>query len=256
MLKLRALKRHQPNISRQGGMTLMELLVAGVISIIASLGMVMVMANSLGTGSQTIKMTRLTQDMRTAMQIMSRELRRANYHSDYMACYGNVDCLGAGSLNIAAKVSEIHISDNGNSDCFWFWYDRPQTGTQVAVNAEPVAAFRRTIASGTIGKLQMTTTRTTTPGCDANTDWVDITNPDLVDILTFNVSDANSFTQAINAGGDTQSVERIALSMTARLAVDASVPTWLQNNANASRELTEFVTVRNNTTAKYVAASP
>ncbi len=116
------------------------------------------------------------------------------------------------------------------------------------MNAEPVAAFRRTVASG-VGRLQMTTTRTAAPGCNPNADWVDITDPELIDVLTFNVDDTDSFTETINAGGDIQSVERIGLTITARLTPDASLPAWLQNNANASRELREFVTVRNHTTS-------
>ena len=59
-------------------MTLMEMLVAGMISLIALSAMVIVMANTLGTGSQTIQMARVSNEMRAAMQIMTRELRRAN----------------------------------------------------------------------------------------------------------------------------------------------------------------------------------
>ncbi|MCW8926499.1 MAG: prepilin-type N-terminal cleavage/methylation domain-containing protein [Xanthomonadales bacterium] len=237
-------KKQIKSSKRQQGMTLIELLVAGVISLIAASGMVIVMANTLGTGSKTIQMAKVTQEMRTAMQIMSRELRRANYHSTYMSCFRDVDCLA--TLGISTQVGEINITDNGDSDCFWFWYDRPQTGTAIAVTSEPVAAFRRTVVSG-VGRIQMTTTRTAAPGCNANADWVDITDPELIDVLTFNVNDTGSFVETINAGGDTQSVERIGLTITARLTPDPSLPAWLQGNTNANRELREFVTVRNHT---------
>ncbi len=234
----------------QRGMTMMELLIAGIISIIASSGMLVLMVNTLGTGSQTIQMQRLTQDMRTSMQIMTRELRRANYHAGFMNCFGNVGCLtsmpiGGVATDISAKIGAIHITNNGDSDCFWFWYDRPQSGTEVPVTSESVAAFRRTIATGTIGKLQMTTTRTSEPVCNSNTDWVDITDPDIVDIVTFNVSDSDSLVESINTAGDTQSIERIGLTITAKLVDDSA---WIRNNANTTRELQEFVKVRNNTT--------
>ena len=51
------LKNRQSGLKRQQGMTLLELLVAGVISIIVTAGMVVLMASTLGTGTQTIKMT-------------------------------------------------------------------------------------------------------------------------------------------------------------------------------------------------------
>ena len=100
------------------------------------------------------------------------------------------------------------------------------------------------------------TTNVTTPDCGAahdHADWVDITDPSLIDVLTFNVSDAASYIEIFNADNDFQSVEKIALSMTAKLTVDASVRSWIQTNTNASRELTEFVSVRNNITTKFVA---
>jgi len=231
-------------------MTLMELLVAGAISIIASSGMLILMANTLGTSSHTIKMTRLTQDMRTTMQLMSRELRRANYHAGFLNCYGKTGCLSDMPVlgDITSKIGTINITDNEDSDCFWFWYDRPQSGTAVAVTAETVTAFRRTTTES-VGKIQMTTTRVSAPVCNANTDWVDITDPNIIDVETFNVSDASSLTETINAEGDTQSVERIALSITAKLTADDDNSSWFQTNTNTTRELQEFVTVRNNTTA-------
>jgi len=251
MLKL---KTRQSMKHSQGGMTMMELLIAGAISLIASAGMLTLMINTLGTSSQTISMTRLTQDMRSTMQIMTRELRRANYHAGFMNCFGDTGCLtripiGGVETDISSKVGPINITNNGDSDCFWFWYDRPQTGTVVAVNAESVAAFRRTIATGTVGKIQMTTTRTDAPLCNSSTGWVDITDPAIIDIVTFNVSDAESLTEIINTEGDSQTVERIGLTITAKLAGETNVPVWIQNNSDATRQLQEFVKVRNNTTA-------
>jgi len=235
-------------IKYQKGMTLMELLIAGIISIIASSGMVIVMASTLGAGTQTIKMTQLSKEMRTAMQVMSRELKRANYHSTFLSCWGAVDCRT--TLGLTSRVGAIGITDNGDSDCIWFWYDRPQTGTQVAITSEPVAAFRRVADDASVGKIQMTAT-VTTANCGAahdNAEWFDITDPNIIDVMTFNVSNADSFIEVFNADLDSQRVEKIALTMTAKLKSDGSVRSWIQSNTNASRELTEFVSVRNNTT--------
>jgi len=250
---MKIMKRSYPaNRLKQKGMTLIELLVAGVISLIAASGMVLVMASTLGTGSQTIQMARLTQEMRTAMQMMSRELRRANYHATFMSCYGQVDCLTV--LGLTDKVSTIGgIPEDSTSECFWFWYDRPQTGTQVAITTETVAAFRLIDTDDGIGTIQMTTTRTTAPDCDAGADedyWVDITDPTIIDIETFSASNVDSFTEFFNTAGDSQSVERIALTMTARLRADNAVTSWFQTDDNSIRQLTEFITVRNSITTK------
>ena len=246
---------HKPSIEfrpmrhAQRGVSLMELLVAATISIIAVSAMLIVMANTLGTGSQTIQMTRLSQEMRAGMQIMTRELRRANYHANFLSCYGDVACRT--TLGIATHVAEINITDSGNSDCFWFWYDRPQSGTETAVTGETVAAFRRDTNASGIGSLQMKTTATsmTSANCASDSGWVDITDTDIIDVLTFNVSDANSFTEQINEDGDTQSVERITLSLTARLVRGGAVPTWLQTTALETKTLDHYIQVRNNITS-------
>ncbi len=227
---------------RQKGMTLMELLVAGTISVIVSSGMVVLMASTLGTGTQTIKMTRLSSEMRGALQIMTRELRRANYHATYISCYGNPNCLA--TLTIDNEVSEINI--NGSNDCAWFWYDRPQrTGvTPVGIANETVAAFRRTLV-GAIGVIQMTTSGTSAANCPT-TGWVNITNPELIDITAFNVNDAvanfASYTFTING---TQSIERIGITMSGRLRSNASLPAWMQGANAPLLTVQDFVRVRN-----------
>ncbi len=239
------------NRRKQAGMTLIELLVAGIISLIAASGMVIVMANTLGTGSQTIQMANLTQEMRTAMQIMSRELKRANYHSTFLSCWGQADCLDSSQLDLDDKIGAIGITDNGDSDCLLFWYDRPQPdGIPLSKADWRPAAFRRAVNDDAVGKIQMMIDKGT-PNCGAahdSVEWVDITDPNIIDVMTFNVSNVASFVEVFNADGDSQRVEKIALGMTAKLKADSSVRSWIQANANASRELTEFVSVRNSTT--------
>jgi prepilin-type N-terminal cleavage/methylation domain-containing protein len=241
-------KMHTRGWVRQQGLTLIELLVASVISLIAASGMILAMSSTLGTGSQTIQMARLTQEMRTAMQIMSRELRRANYHSTFMNCYGKVDCLT--TLGLIGRVGVIGI--NVDRDCLWFWYDRPQTVTQLAITDEPVAAFRLTGPDGA-GRIQMMTDDTP-PNCadpDDSTNWVDLTDPAIIDISVFNVDPDASYEEEYNSGLDTLYVQKIALSMTAKLQVENSVRSWWSDvnvNPNASRDLTQVVAVRNSTT--------
>jgi Tfp pilus assembly protein PilW len=246
----------------QKGMTLIELLVAGVISLIAVSGMVLVMASTLGTATQTIEMTRMTNDMRTAMQIITRELRRANYHTSWISCYGNTACLD--NLGFTNRIVQIQIGDSvtaGDKDCLWFWYDRPQpcpttsctatelAAAQTAVTAEYVAAFRRAVTGG-VGRIQMTTTQTAAASCATSPGWVDITDPNIIDVMSFNVNNDDSFVEIFNVDLDSQRVEKISLTMTAKLKADASVRSWIQLNTNgASRELTEFISVRNNTTS-------
>jgi Tfp pilus assembly protein PilW len=242
---------------RQQGMTLMELLIAGMISIIVSGGMIILMANTLGTGTDTIKTTKLTAEMRTAMQIMTRELRRANYHATYATCFGDLNCLA--TLGVTDEVSEINI--NADNDCVWFWYDRPQRCAsppcdadelildQEAITNESVAAFRRMENDNGIGLIQMAATSETSVSCGddlTDSDWSEITNPELVDITDFDVTDAvpnfASYTWTVNG---TQSVERIGMTISGKLKSDASLPAWMQGNSAPVLTVRDFILVRN-----------
>lgn len=190
----------------------MEMLVAMSISLVVSLAMVGLMANTLGTGTQTIGAARLTSEMRAALQIMSRDLRRANYHANFMKCFGNLDCrssLNNGDGDASAYVNSISI-DGG--DCFYFWLDRNADGD---ISNDDVGAFRLGTVNG-VGVIQMTTTRKTAPGCSQDADWADITDPDVVDVTEFLVTNTRSYVDT-TANGGSQTVDKIGMSISAAL---------------------------------------
>jgi prepilin peptidase dependent protein B len=245
MLKRKALIRLQPNICRQGGMTLMELLIAGAISIIASAGMLVLMANTLGSGTKTIKMTRLSQEMRSALQIMTRELRRANYHGTYATCFGDADCVG--TLGISSVVKDIAINGGSGGSCFWFWYDRPQNGgTEVAVTSEQVAAFRRTTDGSGVGSIEMSVSGTGAPNCNVDSDsWQPITDPNVCDVTAFAITNTESFATTVTGAGATMAINRIGISMTGSLVDDASIPEWMGGSAIPTVQIQDFIRVRN-----------
>jgi len=275
------LKNRQAGWKHQKGFTLLELLIAGLISLIVTSGMVILMASTLGTGTQTIKMTQLSAEMRTAMQIMTRELRRANYHSGYATCFGNADCLVAEDVN--EKITEINIEKNVvlNGDCFSFYYDRPERcptlpcsaleieaaklNNAASTSANPItytdedtiAAFRLdtvTDPDGTvIGVVQMakgfTGTVATEDTCPliADADWVDITNPGFVDIqsLVFNDLEPGFLSYPLENEARL-SVERISITLTGRLKEnDLSLPGFMQNTDAPTLAIQDFVRVRN-----------
>lgn len=189
-------------VCRQRGVSLMELMIAMAISLVVSLAMVSLMANTMGTGTKTIQMTRLTEEMRTAMQLITRDLRRANYHWNVADCYANINC-NPDTTRIKA------IAPVGGS-CFRFWYDR------AGDNDLDVGTFQRWVRGG-VGVIQMTTRDTATSAC--GTEWGasrDITNPNIVNVTAFNVSSADSYVDALSTT-DTQTVSKIRMTMTAQL---------------------------------------
>jgi prepilin-type N-terminal cleavage/methylation domain-containing protein len=209
-------------LKMQGGMTLIELLVAVVVGLIATAAMVGLMANTLGTGTRTIEMTRLQQEMRSSMQLITRELRRANFHINSENCFAAVDCNPDDT-----KLKNVQA----DGDCVQFWYDLGGDG------ALDVSAFQL-VTRSSVNIVQISQDEAD----DCGTDWGmahDVTDPDIINVTTFTIGD-ESFNEVISEVGDTQTVNRLRLTMTAQLL------TGLQGGP-VSRTIEDLVYVRNHT---------
>jgi len=215
------------NLKNQRGFGLIEMLVSMALSLLAVSVMVILMASTLGTGSATIQMSRLSQELRASMQLMSRDLRRANFHSSFYNCYANVDCRS--DLGIATYVDNIHINEAEN--CFWYWLDRDGDGD---LSNDAVGGFRYSTIGG-IGVIQMRTTGNSAANCDDSDGWELITDPNTVEITNFVVSNSDSYTETLSASGDVQVVEKIRLTINGQMATNSSV----------QREIQDLVMIRN-----------
>lgn len=224
MLRHVALTTGRIAVEKQKGVTLIELMVAMVISLVVSTAMVMLMSNTMGSGTQTIQMTRLTQEMRTAMQLMTRDLRRANYHANAMNCFADINC--------NPDTSKIKVITPEGGDCFRFWYDR-----QAAAGPD-AGAFQLYTRSG-VNVIQMTTADNASVSC--GNDWGsarDITDPEFMTVNTFTVSNADSYNEVISEDSDTQTVSKIRLTMTASLLTSA-------RGIAISKTIEDLIMVRN-----------
>ena len=210
-----------------GGWGLISMMVTAVLSLFASATMVILMASTLGRGTTTIQMSRLTQDMRATMQLMSRDVRRANYHSSFLSCFGNTNCRA--ELGISAYVNTINI--NADGDCFWYWLDRNGDGD---LTNDLIGAYRLASVSG-VGAIQMRVGGNDAAQCDADAGWELITDPTVVDITAFTVDDTASYSEVLSNAGETQRVEKIRLILNGRLVRDNTI----------TREIRDVVHVRN-----------
>jgi type II secretory pathway pseudopilin PulG len=218
--------------SKQSGMSLMEVLVSMSISLIVTASMVALMANSLANTARIIKMTKLSDDMRMALQMMSRDVRRSSYNANSMLCYANDDCSTDGAVTLPAD-----IAINDDEDCFTFLMDRDHDGDSTENSA---GGFRR-VTEGDVGLIEMWT-GDSAPNCDAaagSANWVQITNPADMDIFDFDVDEDLSYTvQILNDGfGNTlsQKVRKIRMNMGGRLVLDNSI----------ERRIEDIISVRN-----------
>lgn len=218
------------NIKRQCGFSLMEALVAMSISLVVTAAMVALMANSLSNTARIVNMTKLSDDLRATMQMLTRDVRRASYNADAMFCYGNDDCFTDGSLILPGD-----LTINGNNDCFTFLLDRDHDGDSTENQA---GGFRR-VTQGSVGALEMWTGGND-PDCAAGNEdaWVRVTNPDSMDITAFNVDTGMSYTQEIYNDGTkiiSQKVRKLRFLIDGRLVTDNTI----------TRRMEDVISVRN-----------
>ena len=206
-------------LNKQNGMSLMEVLIAMSLSLVVTASMVALMANSLGTTARIIKMTRLSDDMRIAMQMMSRDVRRTSYNANAMYCYANLNCGTDGAATLAGD-----ITINAGNECFTFLTDRDSDGDSTENDA---GGFRR-VSTGGVGVIEMWT-GDAAPDCTVAAgagSWVQITNPDNMDIFAFSVDDDLSYTQEIFNDGTnslSQRIRKIRMNMRGRLVMDNTI---------------------------------
>ena len=96
------------NLKRNAGFTLIEAMISLALSLLVTSAMVALMANSLGTSTRVIHMSQLTDEMRNAMSMMTRDVRRANYSANSIFCYGYSKCGFAGGG--AEQTGDIQIA--------------------------------------------------------------------------------------------------------------------------------------------------
>jgi hypothetical protein len=113
---------------------------------------------------------------------------------------------------------------DGDNDCFTFLLDRDSDDS----TANVAGGFRR-VVSGDVGVMEMWTGDappdcTEAPGAGS---WVQVTNPENMDIFVFTVDSNLSYTQEIlNDGfGNTlsQKVRKIRMNMQGRLVLDNTI---------------------------------
>lgn len=225
-MKIHSLNRYQ------SGMSLMEVLVAMSISLVVTAAMIGLMANSLGTTTRIIQMTKLSDSMRVALQMMSRDVRRSSYNANSMFCYANEDCATDGAITAAADIT----IDNTNS-CFTFLLDRDHDGDSTEDGA---GGFRRVTVGG-VGVIEMWSGDNAPDCTDAAGagGWAQITNPENMDIFAFSVDDNLSYTEVIQDDGMgntlSQRIRKVRMDMQGRLVLDNSI----------TRQMEDIIAVRN-----------
>lgn len=164
--------------SHQQGLSLVELMIAMVAGLIVSGAALALIISMMKSNAETIKATRLTQELRATAEVVGRDLRRARSVSDPIA---NVD--------VAAPVNScnaITLTPTASPTCVVFGYDCTSTGGD----------FKSIGLAG--NKIRLLTSTTAAPACPTSTTGTQLSS-DAVKI--------NSFTVTAAATGDAYTIQ-------------------------------------------------
>lgn len=118
--------------NKQGGFTLIEMMVALVVGLIVSGAAIAFLVSIAKVNKENLQVTRLTQELRAVSEVINREVRRARFVADPI---GNV-AQGAGA---PIKNDDVYIGAN----CISVAYNLPPTETSDTALAP--ATVRKTI---------------------------------------------------------------------------------------------------------------
>lgn len=229
------------NTYREKGFTLIELMIAILIGFIVVAAVLTIYFSTVRGSSNTLKLTRLNQDLGVAMLIMTNDIRRAGYWGGAVTGanltqnpFTDVEVRDVGAAALQVPVAGTPVSGN----CITYAYDAnawPDATYNIANSAAPDAAeyFGFRLANNAIQiKTQGTTSQAV--ACDDGA-WVNLTDPDEVTItnLQFTLSAEYS---ATNASGNMVTARSVNIVISGQSESDAAI----------DASLTDIVKIRNN----------
>ena len=229
------------NIRKSLGFSLIELMIAITAGLIVT-GAVTVFAVSTGKStSANIRATRVAQDMRSALNLIEREIRRSGFDERAINWVGSCQSV-TGTCPLSAFTSVV-IS---NPSCIIVSYDSASNASPGTRGAGQYHGFRLK-PNTRPGVVQANLTENPPDCSSASSAWQDVTNSDVSDITALSFTDLSTVTSTdpdwIKSGGCVRSsiglyayVQDVGVMMTGK---------WIDGSVVTSRTLKEAVRVRN-----------
>lgn len=180
----------------QRGVSLVELMVGLVVSLIVVAAAGAMYVTTVGGQSDALRLARLNQDLRAAMDVMVADLRRAGVWNGAVTVVSGGPPVELSFLQNPFTAASANVSVQNGGSCVLYAYDADGDGVN-AVEAGEVFGFK---LNGSV--LQMVdpgNAPVDTSDCDAGT-WLGLTSNDTVVVDELSFSTTNS--QCLNATQD------------------------------------------------------
>lgn len=210
------------NSDRPLGFSLVELMVSLAVGLFIVGGVIGIYASTMRSNVDTLKMTRLNQELRTAMNIMVRDIRRSGYFAN---AYQFINT-GTTPLPFSTLLSVGDTDSDGIDECVLYGYDENSDGDDDGATER--SGFRLTVDADNVGVVQMFSSNNLADWICTGSNWQPLTDDRSIDIngLSFTVTPTNIGNVTLN---------QIQITLTGALI----------NDSNVTRTITESVKLRN-----------
>lgn len=212
---------------KHNGFSLVELMIAITVGLVIVTGVLTLFLSAVRSNSDNLKATRLNQELRTAMAVMVRDIRRAGA---WARAADSVVTPAANPFTDTATTTDLTINDataNVTGNCITYTYDTPPFPlwpNPSGVDSGEYYGFRLSSSA-----VQMRTGGASagSHGCTAGS-WEGLTDSDTTTItaLTF----ARTQTTVPLGGGGNRIIRDVTITLTGTSASDATVSRTLIEN--------------------------
>lgn len=216
------------------GYGLIELMLAIAIGLIVLGGLTSLVVATLRTNTDNMRMTRLTQEMRGAMQLMTRDLRRAGFSQNALEDVGTGS---TGNAFIAVDYVDADTDGFDDDNCILYSFDSDIGGAS-SIDGTQEAAEQHGVRYNA-DDLTIEYKDGATSSCIQDAGWAPMTDPGTVEILALTFGDVDgdgAFPCVDVTGGSRVIVREIQITMTGRLTEDATVQRTIRDTVRVRND--------------------
>ena len=142
---------------RQRGLSMVELMVAVTVGLIVLSGVTAMLVNSLQANNDTVRASRLNQELRAVMDLVVRDLRRAGYRGDYASYFGLLAAGQTFSNTVAVSADGTRLDFAYDLDANGVFSDAEQFGYRLVDGKVEALRNKAWIALTDPGATRVTT---------------------------------------------------------------------------------------------------
>ncbi|MBS0344924.1 MAG: prepilin-type N-terminal cleavage/methylation domain-containing protein [Proteobacteria bacterium] len=211
----------------QRGISLTELMISLSIGVLLMLGLTTFMSGTVVNNTSSIKTIQFNQEMRAAMTMMVRDLRRAGYWGSPNYTAGALSGVGFGT----AYSNPFANVDTSTAGCILYRYDKNGNST---LESGEYFGFQ---LSGT--GIQMLSNGSSGNACGGSSGWTNLTNLSNLKVtgLTFAETDSSPVYTNGTSSGPNIKVRYVTITLTAQCATDTKIQQTLQETIRLGNDL-------------------